>query len=403
MFARSIEHLISDPLLADKMLILAGPRQVGKTTTAKKWLTEKGQQPLYYNWDNQNIRRLFRQNPHFFESAARALSSKKKPRIVLDEIHKLPQFKTILKGFVDSFPEFHFFVTGSAKLELFQRAGDSLLGRYHLLHLLPLTPLEASHKTAKISPNSIQKKDFSTQPLSQDVITALMNYSGFPDPFKKQSQRALTLWQREYAQRLIREDLRDLTRISDISRIEHLFEILPTKIGSPLSLNSLREDLLCSYDAVRSLINAFKKLYLILIVRPYAKKIQYAVRKEPKIYFYDWTRLKGEGQRFENFMAIQLSTYCQFLTDGGWGEFDLYYVRDKQKREVDFLITKDHNPSFIVEAKLTDDSSQSLEYFQNLLGGIPAFLVVQEPGVFRKIKPQQWHLSANRFFQGLWG
>lgn len=176
------------------------------------------------------------------------------------------------------------------------------------------------------------------KPLQQETIENLIRFGGFPEPFLKGSARMLNLWHREYIQRLLREDLRDLTKISDFNRAEHLIELLPPRIGSPFSLNNLAQDLACSYDTARTLIKAFEKLYLITLIRPYSKKIKYAISKEPKLYLVDWTRLSDDGARFENFMAIQLKTFCDYVTDGGWNKMDLFYIRDKQKHEVDFLI-----------------------------------------------------------------
>ncbi|MBI2092120.1 MAG: ATP-binding protein [Deltaproteobacteria bacterium] len=400
---RLIHELIKDSLLSDKMILLAGPRQTGKTTEAKEWLHETGHSSLYYNWDDEKVRRKFRADPNFFETAAR--TSGKGSRIVFDEIHKITNWKNLLKGYYDSFgSEFNFLVTGSARLELFQRSGDSMLGRYHLLHMAPVTPNELECVLPK--PNTkldINFEVFSSVSLKQSTLDALINYSGFPEPLIKQSDRALNLWHEEYNQRIIREDLRDLSKISDFNRVEHAIELLPARIGSPFSLNNLKTDIGCAYDTARSLIKALEKLYIITVVRPYSKNIKYALSKEPKVYFYDWTRVKDAGGRFENFMAIQLKTFCEFINDGGWQKVELYYLRDKQRHEVDFLIASDGEPRLLIEAKNADSNlDANLKFFSERSGNVPAVQVVFQPDIFKMISKKVCIVSANRFFNLLW-
>lgn len=401
MYSRALEQLVFDPEITQKMILLAGPRQVGKTTLAQKWLGNTAVK-LYYNWDDEKVRREFRHDPHFFESQARQNGPHTK--IVFDEIHKIPRWKTVLKGYYDTFKkDFRFFVTGSARLDLFQRSGDSMLGRYHLLHLAPLIPHELEKKTIRVHASPTNLSQLENSPLSQSSIQVLLEFSGFPDMVQKATHRGLNLWHREYRQRIIREDLRDLTRIVDLTRGESLFDLLPTKIGSPLSFNSLREDLLCSYDAVKTMIQAFEKLSVIFLVRPFSKKIKNSLSKEPKLYFYDWTHVADAGARFENFLAMQLKAYCDFVTDGGWAQMDLFYLRDKQKNEVDFLLTQNGKPALLIEAKAgSNTDGHALAHFSKQLGSIPSICVTEKEGVYKKLGEKSWLVSANRFFNLLW-
>ena len=402
-FKRFIDELIGDPIISDRMLLLTGPRQVGKTTTAREWLASSHHENLYFNWDDEKTRRLFRKDANFFESMAREAGLNS--RIVFDEIHKISNWKTLLKGYYDTFgSDFQFLVTGSARLELFHRAGDSMLGRYHFLHLNPLIPNEV--QGLRVKPNlelNINQKVIAQKPLPQDIIETLLHFSGFPEPYQKQSERSLNLWQREYKQRIIREDMRDLTKISDFNRVEHLLELLPARIGSPLSMNSLRGDLGCSYDAVKSIIMALNKLCVITLIRPYSHRVKNSISKEPKIYLTDWTQIDDEGARFENFIAIQIKTFCEFITDGGFCRLELFYLRDKQKHETDFLIVRNNIPVMLIESKVSEDSlDKNLKFFSQKFRNIKSIQVVQKPCIFKKVTPNIWILSANRFFNLLW-
>lgn len=406
-FSRALFSLFHDPEMGKGMILISGPRQVGKTHLAKTWLKEKGNTELYFNWDDEKVRRFFRKDPHFFESAAR--SHGREVRIVFDEIHKQPQWKNLTKGYYDSFGEkFRFMVTGSARLELFHKSGDSMLGRYHLLHLNPLNPREAAGQKTGVCLSLMDDKlwegKLEKKPLSQELFETLLHFSGFPHPYLKGSMRSLNLWHREYKTRLLREDMRDLTRIADLVRLEHFFELLPGRIGSPLSMNALSGDLYCSHDAVRAMVSAFEKLAITFRVRPYARRIQYSLKKEAKIYFFDWTLVPDDGPRFENFMAVQLKTWCDMMNDGGWGNLELHYLRTKMKKEVDFLIADKGKPLFMVEAKVDGNSAvaSSLNHFSTFIGPIPCFCVVFLPGLFRKLGQNTWLVSANRFFNLLW-
>jgi predicted AAA+ superfamily ATPase len=208
----------------------------------------------------------------------------------------------------------------------------------------------------------------------------------------------MNLWHKEYHQRLFKEDLRDLSRIQDLLRMEHLFDFIKSRVGLTLSFNSLREDLAVSHATIVSSINILSRLYTLFLIRPYHHKIQYSLKKEPKCYLYDWTLCPNEGSRFENFLAILLQNYCYYLTDGGWANVELMYLRDKQKREADFVIVQNEKPLFIVEAKLskTSDTNQ-YEHFSKSLNNIPCFIVTQEPEVFTKPCPNLWQISVSRF------
>ncbi len=399
---RLIHDLISDPVISGKMILLTGPRQIGKTTAGKAWLAAAGNENNYFNWDEESVRAAFRKDPNFFEAEARKYSGH--PRIIFDEIHKIRNWKTILKGWYDALNEhYSFLVIGSARLEFFHRSGDSMFGRYHLLHMSPVTPHELIGNWGR--PNTalnFHPDMLSETPLDAEVIDTLIKYSGFPEPLLGASERTTNLWHNEYIQNFVREDIRDLTRISDFNRIEHVIDLLPSRIGSPFSMNAVKEDIGCSFDAIRAIMSAFEKICVITLIRPYHKKIKNALFKEPKIYFYDWTRVKDEGARFENFMAIQLTAFCEFVTDGGWSNLDLHYVRDKQKHEVDFLITANGNPKVLVEAKQNESNlDTNLKFFSERLKNVLAFQVVQKPDIFRKVDDKTWVISANRFFNWL--
>jgi uncharacterized protein len=210
----------------------------------------------------------------------------------------------------------------------------------------------------------------------------LLAHGGFPEPFLKKSERFSRIWRRGRTEKLVREDLRDLSRIPDLSRIEMLTALLPERAGSPLTIQSLREDLEVSFDTVKRWVEYLKELFYLFELKPFTRSVPRTLKREGKVYLWDWSEVETPGPRFENLVASHLLKAVHFWTDTGEGAFDLFYLRDKEKREVDFLITRDRKPWLAVEARLSDRAiSAAFEAFLPHLGCKRFVQVVSEPDV----------------------
>lgn len=367
-----------------RMAFVTGPRQCGKTTLARMMQEGRRSQDLYRNWDDFSFRKELAADPYGFMDAYRP-SHPKRPLAVLDEIHKFPRWKMYLKGLWDTRQDrADILVTGSGRLDIYQRGGDSLLGRYHQYRLHPLSLSEILGR--KFSPDRdtfprimehVMKGADAPSREAEQAFTSLLRFGGFPEPFLAQSPRRHRLWLREKRERLTREDLRDLTRIQMISSVEQMVELLVPRAGSLLSLNNLRQELGVTLDSVRLWLAQLERLYYCYRILPYAGKLARSLRRKPKLYLHDWSEIPEEGKRFENMMASALSRWCNFAQDWGQEKLGLHFVRDKEKREVDFLLTHEGKPQLLVEARLSDlQPSAALHYFAGKLGGIPKLLVV---------------------------
>lgn len=363
--ARQYEAAISTDL-AGKMVLLAGPRQVGKTTLARQILSS-WPQGLYLSWDNRADRREIR--------AARWPGGP--ALVVLDELHKWTGWKRWLKGEYDTHqPTTRFLVTGSARLDVYRRGGDSLQGRYHHYRLHPFSHNEASGQPPA-APAPGEALALGTG--SKDLVGALMRYGGFPEPFLAQSDRQHRRWQKERLDRFFREDVRDLEALRDLSSIEILADLLAERVASPLSLNALREDLEVSHRAVTHWVDILERLYYVVRVRPFAATTIRGLHKRSKAYLWDWSQAAMTGPRFENLIALHLLKFCHWLQDTEGLAVDLRYVRDRTGREVDFLVTVKGKPWFAVEAKVSDTViDPSLVYFRDRLKIPFAYQVVLE-------------------------
>jgi predicted AAA+ superfamily ATPase len=388
----------------EKMILLPGPRQVGKTTMAQQALEGWPDQGIYLNWDISEHRKRILSNDDLLADWRRPA---KRPMIIFDELHKMRRFKSWLKGFYDEFKnEAAIWATGSGRLDLYQKGGDSLLGRYFLYRMHPLSLGELQSKKIRNTPVDPDKdwETFVQGNLSHENIEPLLNFGGFPEPFLKQNQSFHKRWIRSRRELITHEDIRDLTRIEDVARLEHLVRLLNPRISSPLSINSLKEDLSVAFETVRGWIRSLEHLYYIYGVPPYSHRLQRAIKREQKYYFWDWSEVREESARFENFVMSHLNKACHTWTDFGLGDFKLWYLRDREKREVDALITRDNSPWMMIEIKLNDlNVSRPLQRYAQLLKCKNVVQVVKPDDIYRQIKIESriYHVvSAGMFL--LW-
>jgi predicted AAA+ superfamily ATPase len=352
---RSITPFLQKDLFK-KMVFVSGPRQVGKTTLAKEIL-KNSQSGLYLNWDEASLKK----------SILEAHWADNQKLIVLDEIHKYPKWKNWIKGVFDTQREQHqFLVTGSARLDVYRRGADSLLGRYHHWRL---HPFDLSEIPQKISP--------------KEAFDRLLKFGGFPEPFLDGDEREARRWRLERNRKVLGEDLRDLKEIRQIQMIPVLLDLLKSRVGGAVVFSNLAADLQVSPITVKDWVQLLESTYLIFQVVPFTKQLPRAIQKPPKIYFYDNADVDGdEGAIFENLVATHLLKALHFAEDYAGHRYELRYIRDKEKREVDFVILKDRKPIELIEVKLRDTKpSPHLIYFGEKLKIPKLTQIVATPNV----------------------
>ncbi len=385
------------------MRFIAGPRQVGKTTLAKQKLHDAGSSEMYYLWDLRAVRQKYKAHELFFTKDA--LDPSRKMWVCFDEVHKMPKWKNILKAaFDETSDRYQFIVTGSAKLDIVRRAGDSLAGRYFSFHLRPLTLDEVFPGVSASTSIPESARDFiehtiATPPVPQKALEHLLMFGGFPEPFLSQSQAFHNKWAGDYIETVIREDIGALTRIIDREYIFDLYNLLPEMVGSPVSQSSLASHIEVSPVTVKNYLRRLEDFYLTFSIRPYTRNIKRSLLKAGKYYLYDWTRIKDKGLRFENYVACELRAWLSLWTDASGENFSLFYIRNKQKQETDFLIVRESAPWLLVEVKLSDGSIDRHHHHTiRALGNIPFIQVCMAPGVASLEKRDIYRISANRLF-----
>lgn len=387
-----------------QMRFITGPRQVGKTTLAKEKLRHDGLEHLYYLWELRKVRQRYKENELFFTEDGMT-SASKKLWICFDEIHKMPKWKNILKGIFDeTWERYRFIVTGSAKLNLKKHAGDSLAGRFFTFHLLPLTlnEIHSGNRTRLTVPDSAREyveTRLDASPAPRESLSQLLTYSGFPEPFLKGTKPFYRKWSQESLDMVIREDIGELTRIVDREYIHDLFQLLPDHVGSPLSQSSLASHIQVSPTTIKSYLRRLEDFFLVFSLKPWSKNIKRSLLKAGKYYLYDWSRIRSEGPRFENYVACEMRAMLSLWGDVTGETFELYYIRTKEKKETDFLVVRNGKPWFLAEAKLSDGRIERHHLdTMSVLGNIPFVQICQEPGVLSMQKKDAFRISAQHFF-----
>ncbi len=334
--------------LTKKMVFIAGPRQVGKTTLAVKLL--EGQNQAYLNYDVPDSREL--------------ILKRKLPKnklLVFDELHKYLDWRNYLKGIYDDLKrDFQILVTGSARLDFYRAGGDSLQGRYNLFRLHPLSVAELNLKT---------KEEFST----------LLELGGFPEPYFSNSKEEALRWVRQYRSRVVMEDIRDLEMIQDLGKLEMLLLILPDLVGSPLSINGVRENLQVAHLTIERWIQAFERLYHIFRIAPLTTSKVKSLKKSQKCYFYNWGAIGDPAKRFENLVASHLLKWVHYQQDVHGKNIELYFLRDRTGKEVDFVLTEGKKVLTLIECKLKEQNIDlNLKYYATKFPEAQVLQLVQE-------------------------
>lgn len=331
------KQIIKD--LKKKMVFLVGPRQVGKTYLAKN-IANDFNKSVYLNYDNFNDRQIILKEEWPQDTNL----------LILDEIHKMKNWKNYLKGVYDTKQNsLSILVSGSARLEAFRQAGDSLAGRFFVHHLLPLSLAEL--------------KGYG----KYNDINRLMERGGFPEPFLAKSNTDALRWRNLYLDSLIRTDILDFERVHDFKSIKLVFELLRRKVGSPISYNSIARDVSISPITVKKYIEIFKALFIVFSLSPYSKKIARSILKEEKVYFYDSALVIGdEGKILENLVALSLLKSSLGQNDILGKNIKVQYLKTKDGKEVDFVLSDNELIKEIIELKLSDTNlSKNLVYFSN--------------------------------------
>jgi uncharacterized protein len=324
--------------LQNKMILLAGPRQCGKTTLAKSLLDDRGQ---YLNWDIAKDRKVIRE----------LAWPKDASLVVLDELHKAPKWKNLLKGVVDEFGNKPpLLVPGSARLDAFRRTGDALTGRHYFYRLHPIDPAESKVFLPEIS---------------LDVrVKRLLAAGGFPEAFLHPKEAARL--RNDRMELVTREDLRDLSRVSSWRGPADLVELLRERVGKPVNYDNLAQSLGISPPTAKSWVELLEKLYIIFLLPPYSNRLSRSIRKDRRVYFFDCAAAYDEsgGAQLENLVACSLLKYTQFRKDAAGESWEMFYLRDKDSREVDFVVTFNRRVHWLIEVKASDSNpGTSLRYY----------------------------------------
>ena len=350
-----IQRYISDLVkqgLQRKIVLISGPRQVGKTTLSRSVYDAYD----YINYDDSDDRAI----------VATKSWDRDKPLIIFDELHKMPEWKRFIKAVYDKegvSPQL--LVTGSARLDTFRKVGDSLAGRFLRYRLHPFDVKELVMRDPSVNP--------------ADVLERLMQVGGFPEPYVMGDVDAYNVWRKSHLDIILRQDLVDLENVSSITAIETLIQLLRDRVGTPVSYSSLARDLQVSHNTVKRWLTILENLFVIFKVTPFHRNIARSILKEPKYYFYDTGLVKGgDGARFENIVAGALLKELEFMEDTKGVDIGLHYLKNTSGVEVDFLVTRNDKPTHMIEVKLSDTTlSKQFKVFRQYMDNVSVVQVVK--------------------------
>ncbi len=337
--------------LQKKMVLLAGPRQAGKTTLAHS-VAKEFKSSVYLTYDRMEDRKILLEEGWLPSTEL----------LIFDEIHKMPKWKNYLKGVYDTkLPHQKILVTGSARLETFNKVGDSLAGRFFLHRLLPLSPAECEKVGVAYT------------------IDRFLERGGFPEPFLDKELVEANRWRLQYVDSLLRIDVLDFENIHNLNAIRLVFDLLRERVGSPVSFNSIAEDVGISPHTVKKYIQILEALYIVFRITPFSKNIARSLLKVPKIYFFDTGLIKGDsGAKLENFVATCLLKHVFAKIDYKAELYSLNFLQTKEKNEVDFALVKNNQIEKIIEVKNSNSSvGEGLAYFHRKYN-LPALQIVKE-------------------------
>ncbi|MBW2220771.1 MAG: ATP-binding protein [Deltaproteobacteria bacterium] len=337
------------------MIFVVGPRQVGKTTLCTRLFPKH----YYFNWDNQDHRALIIGGPTRVGEEIGVHQLQEKPEIVVfDEIHKYSKWKQFLKGLFDVYDSrIKIIVTGSSRLDVFKKGGDSLMGRYFQYHLHPVSIRET------IAPEIGEKEIQPPHPIDPVDFETLFTFGGFPEPYLKADLRFSNRWKKLRRQQFFNEDIRDFTRVQEVHQIDLLAEILKHQSGQLINYSNLAKKVNVSVDTIRRWIKVLESLYYCFTIQPWSRNVSRSLLKQPKIYLWDWSLLADSGAKSENFVASHLLKAVHWWTDNGFGDYGLFFLRNKDGREVDFLVVRNQEPWFLTEVKTGQSKSISKDLF----------------------------------------
>ena len=371
---RTYDFLLAEHLANHRqMALVSGPRQVGKTTTCRLRAS------ACVNWDDLDDRELILAGPgRLVDVLGLDRLSETVPVVLFDELHKFPRWKQFLKGFFDTHADrVRIVVTGSSRMTVYRRGGDSLMGRCFPYRMHPFSIAETIVRKLP-DPERIVRPPRS---VAAQEFDALWLHGGYPEPFLKRDARFSRRWQSLRLQQLVREDVRDFTQVQHLDQLEIMVRMLVDRSARQLVYGNLARQVRVSVDTVRRWVATLCDLHLGFLVRPWFSNVSRSLRKEPKWYLRDWAAIRDTGQRAETFVACHLLKAVEGWNDMGLGDFQLGYLRDKEKREVDFLVVRDGRPWFLVEVKHADERmSPFLKRFQDQLSAPFAFQVTVESG-----------------------
>lgn len=375
---RHCENEIRRALLDTPAVIIQGARQVGKSTLAQKLMKPEDR---YVTLDDPSTRFAADQDPRSF------VDSNPNGCLVIDEIQRAPSLILSIKAAIDRQRRpGKFLITGSANLLKVKETSDSLAGRAETVNLYGLSQAEIEGSTSGFVDRLMngELSGFTRSDLDKRQYVERACAGGYPEALKRVGRRR-DKWFDEYVRLIVQRDALDLSSLRKLGELPKLFELLACHSAEPVNNTTLSRGTNISHSSVPGYLELLETMFLIHRLQPWSNSLAKRVGRTPKIYvadsgiearllnatptsLMDPSTYARTGQLIEGFVAEELRKMIPVSESAP----HLYYYRDLERREIDFLLETSDGRIAAIEVKASQSVSTTdirwLQYLRELLG-----------------------------------
>lgn len=401
--ARSLEKVIEEVTKEYPVVLVTGPRQVGKTTMLQKLM--EGTSRNYVSLDDLNERNLAKTDPQLFIELH-------KPPVLIDEVQYAPELFTYIKIYVDSHHEAgDFWLTGSQVFKLMKGVQESLAGRVAVLPMTTLSQAEISGvqtSPLKIDLSGLQAREKSRKQMDAQETFERIFKGSMPEVVSGQNTNSRIFYS-SYLSTYIERDVKELSNAIDYLKFFRFITAVATRCSQMLNISDIAQDADINQKQAKDWLHILETLGIIFYLHPYSNNLLKRLVKTPKLYFYDtglvcyltkWTSAAVlesgamNGAILENYVVSEIAK--TYLNSGI--EPAMYYYRDKDSKEIDIVLEQDGevNP---LEIKKTSNPGTELTRVFSLLDKAS---VPRGKGAVVCMKPSVGAIDRDNYIIPIW-
>lgn len=361
MYQRLAQSRVEEALSDTRVVLIAGPRQAGKTTLISRFT---GDERAYFTLDDPTVRNIATSDPVGFLRGIEYAA--------IDEVQRAPDLLLAIKQSVDTDKRpGRFLLTGSANIMTIPRVADSLAGRMEIVPLLPLSQAEIAGRFPHFIERAFAGEVRAPKEMILgDALIALVLAGGYPEALARPDPRRRRKWYRSYVDALVQRDVRDVAAVDQLDRMPRLLRVLAEHSGQMINYSKVGEPVNLSHVTTQRYTGIFEHLFITWTLPPWHSNVIKRLRKTPKLHFWDSGLLADQRDLSADTLKANrgplgalLETYVasELAKQAGWaeGRLTLSHFRDEKDNEVDVVIENDAGNVVGVEVKASATVNQS--------------------------------------------